>query len=126
MESVLIGVISLSVLIILSSIIGFSSNNSANSFDVIKFIIHSVLFLLIAIIWFSSIFKLQGELKASRLIPLIALYLVGITLLANLIIALTSILFKKVNHKLVATHKYSSLLMAISVLTDIISLVLID
>jgi hypothetical protein len=78
------------------------------------------------VIWLSSIFQLEGQSNAGRLIPLIALYIAGITLLINLIIRFTLVYFKKAGEKLMLTHKYSSLLIAISVLTDIISLILIE
>ncbi len=126
MESVLISIITLSVLVILSSIIGFSKGNSSKAFDVVKFVMHSILFLFITAIWFSSIYNLQGLTSTNRLIPLISLYIVGITILTNLIISLTSAFIERLNQKLILTHKYSTFIMTISVLTGIISLILMD
>jgi len=126
MESLLFSVIALGVFIILSAIMGISNNNSGKTFDVLKLVINSILFLLMSAIWFSSIFTLQVATNTSRLIPLVALYIVGITLVTNLIIDLTSAFIKKVNQKLIVTHAYSTFLMTLSVLTGIISLIFID
>jgi len=65
------------------------------------------------VIWFASIFKLEGQPNTGRLIPLIALYVIGITLVVNLVIRFTSVYFKNVGQKLMVTQKYSSLIIAI-------------
>lgn len=120
MDSIIICIIAISVFLILTTIIGFSTGDSGKSFDVVKFVIHSIIFFMMVIVWITSIHDLQEISNATKLLPLVILYILGFTLLTNFTIGLTRALINQSNRKLVVIHKYSKLVMTISVLTSII------
>lgn len=122
MDSVLISVIVLGAFIILATIVGFLVGNSGKPYGILKLAIHIMLFLFVTAGLMASIYKLQG-VNNNKLFSTISLYIVGLTLLLNLIIGITMVIIKNVNPKLVLIHKLSTLLMAISTIASIIFLI---
>ncbi len=121
MDSVLVSVIVTGLFIVINAAVGSRLGRLGKPYGVAKLAIHIILFLLVTAGLIASVYKLQGVVH-DKLYSTISLYVIGLTLLTNLVVGVTMTRIKKVNVKLVLVHKLSTFLMAVSIIASIIFL----
>lgn len=121
MDSVLVSVIVTGIYFVIAAAVGGRLGRLGKPYGVGKLAIHIILFLLVTTGLIASVYKLQGVIH-DKLYSTISLYVIGLTLLTNLVIGVIMAIIKKVNPKLVLVHKLSTLLMAVSIIASIIFL----
>ncbi len=121
MDSVLVSVIVTGVFVVMTAAVGGRLGRLGKPYGVAKLAIHIILFLLVTAGLIASVYKLHGVVH-DKLYSTISLYVIGLTLLTNLVIGVIMAIIKNVNLKLVLVHKLSTFLMAVSIIVSIIFL----
>lgn len=88
-------------------------------YGVVRPAVHITLFVLVLSGVIASLYKLQGLSSGGQYVQ-IALYVAVLTLLTNLAVGATMIIIKSRSDTLVAIHKVSTLVMAVSVVASIL------
>jgi hypothetical protein len=123
MESVLNSVVVTAIFIVTNFCVGlFLIHKSGKPYGAVKIIVHITLFVLILAGFIASFYKLQG-ISLPKLLSTLSLYLMGLTLITNLVTGAVLLVSHTVNQQLASVHKTSTFVMIGSVIACIIFLV---
>ena len=120
MVSVLASLVVTGIFLIVQVIVGRGLRATAKPYGLVKPSIHITLFVLVLSGVIASIYKLQGLPGGGQYVR-IALYVAVLTLFANLVVGATMIIIRSKNQRLVAIHRTSTIVMAISIVAGILS-----
>ena len=123
MNSVLISVIVMGLFVVVTSAIGLRLDHFGEPYGAGKLTIHIILFFFVAAGLIASLYKLDGVIH-EKLYSTASLYVVGLTVLTNAITGIAMSIIKAINKKLISIHKFSTILMALSILSSIAFLIL--
>ena len=123
MESVLNSVIILAIFVGGTSAVGFRLDRFKKPYDRILLASHMILFLFIASGVAASVSKLN-LVQHDKMYSMISIQLLVLTVVISLFTGIVMALLEEVNKKLVAVHKYSTILMAIAIGSSILFLIL--
>ena len=119
MDSVLNSLVVTGIFLALAAAVGIRLGRSGKPYGFAKVALHIILFLLVLSGVIASIYKLQliaGDGQYSKL----SLYVTLLALLTNVAVGIRMIVVKKANAKLIATHKLSTFIMALSLIVSIL------
>ena len=122
MNSVLNSVVVMGLFVAVSSAVGLRLDRSGKPYGAGKLSIHIILFFFIAAGLIASIYKLDAVIH-EKTYAMLSLYIVGLTVLTNSITGTVMAIIKMVNKKLIQLHKFSTILMALSILSSIVFLI---
>ncbi len=121
MDSVLISMVVTAGFFMVTATLGYRLGRSTKPYPAVKLAAHIFLFLFVASGVIASAYKLQG-VPGDKLYSTIAIYMAGLTVLSNFVIGFCMAVIKRKNRNLVMAHKFSTSLMAISILAGILFL----
>jgi hypothetical protein len=119
MDSVLNSLIVTGIFLAIAAGVGIRLGRSGKPYGFAKVAIHIVLFLLVLSGVIASIYKLQLIADAAQYSTL-SLYVTLLALLTNVAVGIRMIVVKKTTPKMIATHKVSTGIMALSLIVSII------
>jgi VIT1/CCC1 family predicted Fe2+/Mn2+ transporter len=119
MESVLASLIVTLIFLIVTGIAGHRLEKRPKPYGWVWPVIHIVLFAFVLSGVMASAYKLQALPDASHYAR-IALYAAGLSVMTNFVVGVAMLIIKRKNRKLIKTHKYSTYVMAASLIAAII------
>jgi hypothetical protein len=119
MDSVLNSLVVTGIFLALAAAVGIRLGRSGKPYGFAKVAIHIILFLLVLSGVIASIYKLQLITDAAQYSTL-SLYVTLLALLTNVAVGIRMIVVKKTIPKMIATHKVSTGIMALSLIVSII------
>ena len=123
MNSVLTSVTVMGLFVAVTSAIGLRLDHFGKPYGAGKLTIHIILFFFVAAGLIASLYKLEGAVH-EKLFSTVSLYAVGLTVLTNAITGFVMSIIKTINKKLISIHKFSTILMALSIVSSIAFLIL--
>ena len=119
MDSVLNSLVVTGIFLALAAAVGIRLGRSGKPYGFAKVAIHIILFILVLSGVIASIYKLQLITDAAQYSTL-SLYVTLLALLTNVAVGMRMIVVKKTTPKMIATHKVSTGIMALSLIVSII------
>jgi hypothetical protein len=119
MESVLASLVVTLIFLIVAGIVGHRLEKRPKPYGWMWPIIHIALFAFVLSGVMASAYKLQALPDASQYAR-VSLYISGFTLMTNLAVGLVMLFIKRKNRILIKTHKYSTYVMAASLIATIV------
>src|SRR5688572_29769419 len=119
MDSVLTSLVVTLIFLVVAGIVGHRLAKRPKPYGWVWPIIHIVLFAFVLSGLMASAYKLQVLPDASQYAR-ISLYITGFTLMTNLAVGLVMLFIKRKNRKLIKIHKYSTYVMAASLIAAIV------
>ncbi len=119
MESLIASLIGTVVFLIAAVVVGYLLGKSGKPYGAVKSVLHIALFVLISSGLIASIYKANGLPPDARYLAL-PLYVMALMLLANLVVGTKMLLIKRSDRKLIAIHKTSTSIMALSLVVSIV------
>lgn len=119
MASVFASLVVTAIFLTLAAVVGRRIGRMGKPYGFLKPVIHITLFALVLSGVIASIYKLQGLSGGGQYVQ-IALYVVVLTLLANLVVGASMPIIKSRSQKLAAIHRASTLIMATSIVASIL------
>lgn len=119
MNSVLNSLVVTGIFLALAAAVGIRLGRSGKPYGFAKVALHIILFLLVLSGVIASIYKLQliaGDGQYSKL----SLYVTLLALLTNVAVGIRMIVVKRTNVNMIAVHKSSTFIMALSLIVSII------
>jgi hypothetical protein len=119
MDSVLNSLVVTGIFLAMAAAVGIRLGRSGKPYGFAKVTLHIILFILVLSGVIASIYKLQLIADAGHYSKL-SLYVTLLALLTNVAVGIRMIVVKTTNANLIATHKLSTFIMALSLIVSII------
>jgi hypothetical protein len=119
MDSVLTSLVVTGIFLAMAAAVGIRLEGSGKPYGFAKVALHIILFILVLSGVIASIYKLQLIADAGHYSKLF-LYVTLLALLTNVAVGIRMIVVKTTNANLIATHKLSTFIMALSLIVSII------
>jgi hypothetical protein len=119
MDSVLHSMVVTGIFLAIAAAVGIRVGRSGKPYGFAKVALHIILFILVLSGVIASIYKLQLIADAGHYSKLF-LYVTLLALLTNVAVGIRMIVVKTTNANLIATHKLSTFIMALSLIVSII------
>jgi hypothetical protein len=119
MDSVLNSLVVTGIFMSITAGVGMRLGRSGKPYGFAKLATHIILFILVLSGVIASIYKLQLIADAGHYSKL-SLYVTLLALLTNVAVGIRMIVVKRTNAKMIATHKLSTFIMALSLVVSIL------
>jgi hypothetical protein len=119
MDSVLNSLVVTGIFLALAAAVGIRLGRSGKPYGFAKAALHIILFILVLSGVIASIYKLQLKADAGQYSKL-SLYVTLLALLTNVAVGIRMIVVKTTNANMIATHKVSTFIMALSLIVSIL------
>ena len=119
MDSVLNSLVVTGIFLTLAAAVGIRLGRSGKPYGFAKVALHIILFILVLSGVIASIYKLQLIAGAGQYSKL-SLYVTLLALLTNVVVGIRMTVVKTTNANLIATHKFSTFIMALSLIVSIL------
>jgi len=119
MDSVLNSLVVTGIFLAIAAVVGIRLGRSGKPYGYGKVALHIILFILVLSGVIASIYKLQLIADAGHYSKL-SLYVTLLALLTNVAVGIRMIVMKRTNAKMIAIHKLSTFIMALSLVVSIL------
>jgi hypothetical protein len=121
MDSVLTSLVVTLIFLVVAGIVGHRLEKRPKPYGWVWPTIHIVLFAFVLLGVMASAYKLQALVDATHPAR-IALYIAGFSVMTNFVVGVAMLIIKRKNRILIKTHKYSTYVMAASLIAAIVFL----